>query len=81
MDNEKMDILGKKCTFFDGHVNGHGNAPGAMRTTLPNVGCPRLHEMPMDIAIGQLLAPYPPGRCGAHLGGSKTHKKKQNYEF
>ncbi len=37
---------------------------GAMLLILPNAACPGVHWKPLDAAIGQLLAPYFPGKQG-----------------
>ena len=45
---------------------------GAIRRALPDRAQPELHEEPMNIAIGQLLAPYRPSTSAMVIDGGDT---------
>jgi hypothetical protein len=45
-----------------------------MQTASPNEACPGLSRKPLDNAIGQLLAPYPPS---GRQGNSKQNNDKK----
>ena len=47
-----------------------------IHAALPNAACPGLHQkpLPLDTAIGRLIAPYCPGDC---QGGSKQNNNEK----
>ena len=50
----------KKCSWFAGHFDGHAES---VSPTAAGLGLP---QMPLDAAIGRVLAPYRPSGCHDH---------------